>query len=119
MQLRFFSPRQHLQDASAISAYLAPPRPAEWVVYAKPPFAGPEQVLDCVGRYTHRVAISNSRLLDITASTVTFRYKDYRHDAQLKAMILEAEEFILRFLLYVLPYGSQRICYYLVLVNRY
>ena len=82
------------------------------MVYAKRPFAGPEQVLDYVGRYTHRVAISNSRLLDITASKVAFRYKDYRHDAQQKTMILEAEEFIRRFLLHVLPDGFQRIRYY-------
>jgi hypothetical protein len=87
-------------------------REAEWVVYAKRPFAGPEQVLDYVGRYTHRVAISNNRLLDIAEDKVTFRYKDYRHDAQQKTTTLEAEEFIRRFLLHVLPEGFQRIRYY-------
>ncbi len=64
------------------------------MVYAKRPFAGPEQVLDYVGRYTHRVAFSNHRLLDIAEAKVTFRYKDYRHDAQQKTMIVQAEEFI-------------------------
>jgi Putative transposase len=94
-------------------------REAEWVVYAKRPFAGPEQVLDYVGRYTHRVAISNNRLLDIAEDKVTFRYKDYRHDAQQKTMTVEAEEFIRRFLLHVLPEGFQRIRYYGFLANRY
>jgi hypothetical protein len=94
-------------------------RQAEWVVYAKRPFAGPEQVLDYVGRYTHRVAISNNRLLDIAEGKVTFRYKDYRHDAQQKTMTLKADEFIRRFLLHVLPAGFQRIRYYGFLANRY
>jgi hypothetical protein len=74
---------------------------------------------DYVGRYTHRVAISNNRLLDIGEDKVTFRYKDYRHDAQQKTMTLEAEEFIRRFLLHVLPEGFQRIRYYGFLANRY
>jgi len=75
--------------------------------------------LDYVGRYTHRVAISNNRLLDIAGGKVTFRYKDYRHDAQQKTMTLEAAEFIRRFLLHVLPEGFQRIRYYGFLANRY
>jgi hypothetical protein len=75
--------------------------------------------LDYVGRYTHRVAISNNRLLDIEEGKVTFRYKDYRHDAKQKTMTLEAEEFIRRFLLHVLPEGFQRIRYYGLLGNRY
>jgi hypothetical protein len=91
---KFFSALESLQDRSSFLDYLAPSREAEWVVYAKRPFAGPEQVLDYVGRYTHRVAISNHRLLDIAEGQVTFRYKDYRHDAQQKTMILQAEEFI-------------------------
>ena len=86
---------------------------------AQEPFAGPEQVLDYVGRYTHRVAISNNRLLDIDHGKVTFRYKDYRHDSQQKTMTLDAEEFIRRFLLHVLPDGFQRIRYYGFLGNRY
>jgi hypothetical protein len=75
-QLRFFSSLCQLQDLRAFLRYLAPLRKAEWVVYAKPPFAGPQQVLDYVGRYTHRVAISNNRLLDIEKGQVQFRYKD-------------------------------------------
>ena len=118
-KLEFFSSLQSVRDRSSFLDYLAPLREAEWVVYAKRPFAGPEQVLDYVGRYTHRVAISNNRLLDIAEDKVTFRYKDYRHDAQQKTMTLEAEEFIRRFLLHVLPEGFQRIRYYGFLANRY
>src|SRR4029077_6831075 len=103
---------------SLLLDYLAPLREAEWVVYAKRPFAGPEQVLDYVGRYTHRVAISNNRLLDIAEGKVTFRYKDYRHGAQQKTMTLQAEEFIRRFLLLVLPEGFQPIRSYCFLANR-
>jgi hypothetical protein len=118
-KLQFFSSLESLRDRSSFLDYLAPLREAEWVVYAKKPFAGPEQVLDYVGRYTHRVAISNNRLLDIEEDQVTFRYKDYRHDAQQKTMTVEAEEFIRRFLLHVLPEGFQRIRYYGFLANRY
>jgi len=118
-KLQFFSSLESLRDRSSFRDYLAPLREAEWVVYAKRPFAGPEQVLDYVGRYTHRVAISNNRLLDIAEDKVTFRYKDYRHDSQQKTMTLEAEEFIRRFLLHVLPEGFQRIRYYGFLANRY
>jgi hypothetical protein len=118
-KLEFFSSLEPLRDPSAFLDYLAPLREAEWVVYAKRPFAGPEQVLDYVGRYTHRVAISNNRLLDIAEGKVTFRYKDYRHEAQQKTMTLQAEEFIRRFLLHVLPEGFQRIRYYGFLANRY
>jgi hypothetical protein len=118
-KLEFFSSLESLRERSSFLDYLAPLREAEWVVYAKRPFAGPEQVLNYVGRYTHRVAISNNRLLDIAEAKVTFRYKDYRHDAQQKTMTLEAEEFIRRFLLHVLPEGFQRIRYYGFLANRY
>jgi Putative transposase/Transposase zinc-binding domain len=118
-QLHFFSSFLPLQDLSASSAYLAPLRQAEWVVYAKPPFAGPKPVLDYVGRYTHRVAIANNRLLDIEDAQVQFRYKDYRHDNQQKVMTLAADEFIRRFLLHVLPNGFQHIRYYGFLSNRY
>jgi hypothetical protein len=89
------------------------------VVYAKRPFAGPEQVLDYVGRYTHRVAISNNRLLDIENDQVRFQWKDYRHGDQSKTMTLSPDEFIRRFLLHVLPDGFQRIRYYGFLGNRY
>ena len=79
------------------------------MVYAKKPFAGPQQVLDYVGRYTHRVAISNNRILNIENCQVTFRYKDYRNGSQQKTMPLSADEFIRRFLIQVLPNGFQRI----------
>jgi hypothetical protein len=118
-KVEFFSSLQSLRDRSSFLDYLALSREAEWVVYAKRPFAGPEQVLDYVGRYTHRVAISNHRILGIAEGNVTFRYKDYRHEAQQKTMILQAEEFIRRFLLHVLPDGFQRIRYYGFLGNRY
>ena len=118
-KLRFFSTLENLGDPREFARYLAPLRKAEWVVYAKPPFAGPNQVLDYVGRYTHRVAISNHRLLDIDGGQVRFRYKDYRHHAQSKIMTVSAEEFIRRFLLHALPDGLQRIRYYGFLGNRY
>ena len=89
------------------------------MVYAKPPFGGPEQVLNYLGRYTHRVAISNHRLLDIDHGKVSFRYKDYRHQARQKTMTLEADEFIRRFLLHVLPDRFQRLRHYGFLSHRY
>jgi hypothetical protein len=89
------------------------------VVYAKPPFAGPQQVLDYVGRYTHRIAISNNRLLSIDDHKVRFRWRDYRNRNRLGTMTLTAQEFIRRFLLHVLPDGFQRIRYYGFLCNRY
>src|SRR6266705_2186633 len=116
--LRFFSALENLRVRREFARYLESVRRVKWVVYAKRPFAGPEQVLDYVGRYTHRVAISNNRLLDIAEDKVTFRYKDYRHDAQQKTMTLEAEEFIRRFLWHVLPDGFQLIRYYGFLGNR-
>src|SRR6202162_621858 len=118
-KLQFFSSLEPLRERRAFFRHLAPTRAIKWVVYAKRPFAGPEQVLDYVGRYTHRVAISNNRLLDIDHGNITFRYKDYRHDGQQKKMALDAEEFIRRFLLHVLPDGFQRIRYYGFLGNRY
>jgi Putative transposase/Transposase zinc-binding domain len=118
-KLQFFSSLEPLRERRAFLRHLAPTRAIKWVVYAKRPFAGPDQVLDYVGRYTHRVALSNNRLLDIDHGKITFRYKDYRHDGQQKAMTLDAEEFIRRFLLHVLPDGFQRIRYYGFLGNRY
>jgi hypothetical protein len=91
----------------------------KWVVYAKAPFGGPERVLDYLGRYTHRVAISNNRLLDMKDGQVTFTYKDYKHEQQQKEMILSADEFLRRFLLHVLPDGFQRIRHYGLLGNRH
>jgi Putative transposase len=118
-KLQFFTALEHLHDCRQFLRYLAPLRKKEWVVYAKPPFAGPQQVLDYVGRYTHRVAISNNRLLDIEAGQVKFQWKDYRDNSQQKTMTLSAEEFTRRFLLHTLPEGFQRIRYYGFLGNRY
>lgn len=118
-QLEFFSSLQALREREAFCRYLDPLRQKEWVVYAKPPFAGPRQVLDYVGRYTHRVAISNNRLLDIEDGRVTFRWKDYRDDHAQKTLTLEAYEFIRRFLMHVLPPGMQRIRYYGLMGNRH
>jgi hypothetical protein len=123
-KLQFFGTLESLQDRSAFIRHLAPLHLAplkdiEWVVYAKAPFAGPEQVLDYVGRYTHRVAISNNRLLDIDNDQIRFHWKDYRHGDQVKTMTLTSEEFIRRFLLHVLPNGFRRIRYYGFLGNRH
>lgn len=118
-KLQFFNSSQPLGERLAFVRYLAKAQSSEWVVSAKAPFAGPEQVLDYVGRYTHRVAISNNRLLDIDDGQVSFRWKDYRQDSQQKTMTLSADEFIRRFLLHVLPNGFRRIRYYGFLANRY
>ena len=117
--LRFFNALAHLQDAEAFAAYLAPLASAEWVVYAKPPFGGPQQVLAYLGRYTHRVAIANSRLLSLDNAGVAFDWKDYRNESKHKVMRLAAGEFVRRFLLHVLPSGFQRIRHYGLLANRY
>jgi hypothetical protein len=92
-------------------------RRVEWVVYAKPPFGGPAQVLAYLGRYTHRVAITNSRLFDVTDRQVAFRWRDYRHHGKAKVMTLGADEFIRRFLLHTLPDGFHRIRHYGFLAN--
>jgi len=118
-KLTFFSSLSHLDERTAFLRYLAPFRAAEWFVYAKPPFAGPQQVLDYVGRYTHRIAISNNRLLSVDDDKIHFRWKDYRNGNHVGTMALTAEEFIRRFLLHVLPEGFQRIRYYGFLCNRY
>jgi Putative transposase/Transposase zinc-binding domain len=118
-ELEFFSALQGLRERKAFLRYLGPLREKEWIVYAKAPFAGPEQVLDYVGRYTHRVAISNNRILNMDHAQITFRWKDYRDDNAQKTMTLEADEFIRRFLLHVLPPGLQRIRYYGLLGNRH
>lgn len=118
-ELNFFNSLEGLQDRLAFAKYLAPATQAEWVVYAKPPFGGPKQVLEYLGRYTHRVAISNNRLLDFSDGAVTFAWKDYRHESKNKTMRLDTHEFIRRFLLHVLPSGFQRIRNYGFLANRY
>ncbi len=118
-ELQFFGSLEALSNRVAFAKYLAPPKHAEWVVYAKAPFGGPKQVLEYLGRYTHRVAISNNRLLEFTDGAVTFAWKDYRHESRNKTMRLDAHEFIRRFLLHVLPSGFQRIRHYGLLANRY
>ena len=113
-RLAFFGPHAHLAERRAFAAYLAPLRRITWYVYAKPPFGGPKAVLAYLARYTHRVAIANSRLLARDQQGVTFRYKDYRADgrARQKVMTLATNEFIRRFLLHVLPHGFHRIRHY-------
>jgi hypothetical protein len=106
-----------LADPAAFARRLRQLRQVEWVVYAKPPFGGPAQVLAYLGRYTHRVAIANSRLVSLTDSTVSFRWKDYRHHGKAKLVPLEAHEFIRRFLLHTLPDGFHRIRHYGFLAN--
>jgi Putative transposase len=118
-KLHFCTALESLREPDAFAQLVARLKACEWVVYAKRPFAGPQQVLDYVGRYTHRVAISNNRLLDIENDQVRFQWKDYRHGDQIKTMTLSADEFIRRFLLHVLPDGFQRIRYYGFLGNRY
>ncbi len=122
-KLQFFGDHAALADAKAFKAWLVPLRQCEWVVYAKRPFAGPKAVLAYLSRYTHRVAISNSRLLALDERGVTFRWKDYRvkdgakGKTRHKAMTLTPEEFMRRFLLHVLPGGFHRIRHYGLLAN--
>ena len=118
-RLKFFGAYQHLADTLAFRAYLGPLWTTDWFVYAKRPFAGPEQVLAYLSRYTHRVAISNSRLISADATGVTFKYKDYRIEGpdRYTAMTLEPGEFIRRFLMHVLPKGFHRIRHYGLLAN--
>jgi putative transposase/transposase-like zinc-binding protein len=113
-RLTFFGSMAHLVDRRAFLRHLAPVRTKRWVVYAKPPFAGPEAVLAYLSRYTHRVAISNRRLITFDETGVTFRYKDYRRSGpeRQQVMTLAADEFIRRFLLHVLPRGFHRIRHY-------
>jgi hypothetical protein len=115
--LKFFGGHVALADTKAFAAYLAPLRRAEWVVYAKRPFGGPQAVLAYLSRYTHRVAIANSRLIACDRSSVTFRWKDYRADGRQKVMILATVEFIRRFLIHVLPQGFHRIRHYGLLAS--
>jgi hypothetical protein len=112
--LHFFSDHAHLDEARAFTAHLAPLRRAEWVVYSKRPFGGPEAVLAYLSRYTHRVAISNSRLIASDGNSVTFKWKDYRAKGRerQKIMTLAAHEFVRRFLIHVLPSGFHRIRHY-------
>jgi hypothetical protein len=117
-ELRFFGTLARLADAPAFTQCLAELRRVEWVLYSKRPFAGPAAVLAYLGRYTHRVAIANSRLVALTGDQVSFRWRDYRHHNKSKVMTLAADEFIRRFLLHALPDGFHRIRHYGFLANR-
>src|SRR5437763_1195712 len=117
-ELRFSGALAALTEPEAFAARLGAMRGKEWVVYAKPPFAGPEQVLAYLGRYTHRVAIANSRLVSVDAGQVAFRWRDWRRHGKAKMMVLAADEFIRRFLLHSLPDGFHRIRHYGFLANR-
>ena len=108
-----------LSDAGAFEGFLTELRETEWVVYAKRPFGGPEKVLDYLGRYTHRVAISNHRIVSVDAGKVAFRWRDYRHGSRQRTLTLDADEFIRRFLLHVLPTGFHRIRQFGFLANRH
>jgi len=118
-RLQFFGQHAMLADAAAFAAYLAPLRRIEWVVYSKRPFGGPEAVLAYLSRYTHRVAISNRRLIAADRTRVTFKYKDYRIEGpqRYKTMTLATGEFIRRFLTHVLPRGLHRIRHYGLMAN--
>jgi hypothetical protein len=118
-RLQFFGDHARLADKAAFKAYLAPLREIDWVVYAKEPFAGPRQVLRYLSRYTHRIAISNRRLVSADQNGVSFNYKDYRIEgpARYKTMTLTTDEFIRRFLIHVLPKGFHRIRHYGLLAS--
>jgi len=118
-RLKFFGELAALADGTCFNKWLAPMRQCEWVVYAKRPFAGPDAVLAYLSRYTHRVAISNSRLVSMDERGVSFRWKDYRAKGRTrhKTMALAPDEFMRRFLLHVLPSGFHRIRHYGLLAN--
>ena len=121
--LKFFGEHSAMAEAQAFAAWMAPLRACEWMVYAKRPFAGPQAVLAYLSRYTHRVAISNCRLLAMDGRGVSFRWKAYRTNkggrgkTRHKAMTLSPQEFMRRFLLHVLPGGFHRIRHYGLLAN--
>jgi hypothetical protein len=118
-KLQFFGKHAQLSNAKAFATYLAPLRNSKWVVYCKRPFGGPKEVLRYLARYTHRVAISNRRLIASDDNGVTFKWKDYRIEGpeRYKLMTLPAHEFIRRFLMHVLPAGFHRIRYYGLLAS--
>jgi hypothetical protein len=118
-RLQFFGDHLRLADEAAFQAYLAPLRNINWVVYAKQPFAGPRQVLRYLSRYTHRIAISNRRLVSADDNGITFKYKDYRIEgpARYKTMTLATDQFIRRFLIHVLPKGFHCIRHYGLLAS--
>ena len=119
-QLQFYGEMEYLAEAGAFNAYLDSVRKTEWVVYAKRPFSGPKAVLEYLSRYTHRIAISNSRIVDYDQHTVTFKWKDYRIKGKrrFKTMTLSVDEFIRRFLMHVLPARFHRIRHFGLLANH-
>jgi Putative transposase/Transposase zinc-binding domain len=118
-ELNFVGDLERFAAPNAFTGQLQQLRQAAWVVYAKRPFGGPQQVLDYLGRYTHRVAIANSRLIGLADGQVRFRWKDYRQPEKPKVMTLDADEFIRRFLLHVLPSGFRRIRHFGFLANAH
>ena len=118
-RLKFFGVHAHLHDTRAFKAYLAPLRKIDWYLYTKPPFGGPQAVLAYLSRYTHRVAISNRRLISANATSVSFKWKDYRIEGpgRYQTMTLRTHEFIRRFLMHVLPKGFHRIRHYGLLAS--
>ena len=118
-KLQFYGKQAALSEHEQWQSLMETLRTKRWVVYAKPPFGGPRQVLRYLARYTHRVAISNQRILSVDNAQVMFRWKDYRHGNQQRVMTLAADEFIRRFLQHVLPKGFQRIRQYGFLANRF
>jgi uncharacterized protein (DUF983 family) len=117
-QLTFAGGTAHLAGRGAFAAFVGQLRALDWIVYAKRPFGGPEQVLDYLGRYTHRVALSNDRLVDHRDGCVRFRWKDYADHDRIKVLTLDADEFLRRFLLHVVPRGFMRIRHFGLLANR-
>ena len=117
-ELTFAAGTAPLADAGRFAGWVAQLRATPWVVYAKRPFGGPAQVLQCLGRYTHRIAISNARLVSLTDGIVQFRWKDYADRGHTKIMALDVDEFLRRFLLHVLPRGFVRIRHFGLLANR-
>ncbi|MGH6795209.1 MAG: IS91 family transposase [Methylocella sp.] len=117
--LRFFGALAHLAGRAAFAGHIAAMRRIDWVVYAKKPFGGPAQVLAYLGRYTHRVAIANSRIKALDDDCVAFTWKDYRQNGAVKVMQLKPDEFIRRFLLHTLPDGFHRIRHFGFLANRH
>lgn len=120
-RLQFFGELAPLRTPTAFQAFLDPLADSEWVVYAKKPFGGPQTAIQYLGRYTHRVALSNDRILDVSQGHVTFRWKDYRGQDRhkIRTMTLDADEFIRRFLIHTLPPGFQRIRYFGLMANRH
>jgi hypothetical protein len=117
-KLAFFGDCAPLANEDNFATFLETISRKQWVVYAKPPFGGPEHVLQYLARYTHRVAISNHRLVSVDDNNVTFRWKDYAHQGRNRTMTLSHQEFLRRFLLHILPKGLPRIRYFGWMANR-